>query len=313
MTFAQLLNVFADRSWVLATVTLPPLVAVLVCEHLVLTRRYGKRSALQRLLAFSPSVRTDLTAIAVLWAPIPGLLLLGQLLSLPGLLLFALSQANEAVHWPGILGGLVPNAAVVHFVVWLLLADLAYYLAHRSMHAVPSLWRYHQFHHSATEMNILTGNRVSLGERGFNRLTEVVIVVVVLGVERPEVAASVYLVRRFVELLQHSDLPWSFGIVAGPRFHRMHHSSHPADFDANYGNLLTVWDYAFGTVAARYRAVGPSAADTVRIGLEDRSAEAFENRWTRALVAGTWVEFDWQAWRRSAHGPRLTKTTPHES
>lgn len=299
MSLDAFLSVVADRSWILATVTLPPLIAVLVGEHIIMTRRYSRLSSLQRLASFSPSARTDLTSIALLWAPLPGLLLLGQLLSVPGLLLFALRRVNESLEWNGFLGRLLPDAPAIQLLVWVLLADLTYYLAHRAMHTVPALWRYHQFHHSATEMNIVTGNRVSLGERGFNRLAEVALLVVLLGVEQPGIAAVAYLVRRVIELLQHSDLPWSFGLVAGPRFHRMHHSSDPADFDANYGNLLTVWDFTFGTVAHRYLTLGPSSADAVRIGLVDRSAEARENRWHRALVAGTWIEFIWQLLPRS--------------
>ena len=64
----------------------------------------------------------------------------------------------------------MPSAGAGAFVVWLLVHDLSLYLAHLAMHKVPGLWALHRLHHAATEMNIVTGTRISLGEHGFNEL-----------------------------------------------------------------------------------------------------------------------------------------------
>ena len=100
-------------------------------------------------------------------------------------------------------------------------------------------------------------------------------------------------------MIQHSDLPWHFGplgiIFVGPRYHRMHHSHVPADYDTNFGNLLTIWDRMFGTTSARYKAEGPAIADTVPLGLSTGDENARYNRWWYALWHETIPHYLWES------------------
>ena len=72
------------------------------------------------------------------------------------------------------------------------------------------------------------------------------------------------------DMVQHSELPWHYGVldkvIASPRFHRLHHSTDPRDYNLHYANIFSFWDYVFGTVSARYRG-DTSVASDCEIGL----------------------------------------------
>jgi sterol desaturase/sphingolipid hydroxylase (fatty acid hydroxylase superfamily) len=153
----------------------------------------------------------------------------------------------------------------------------------------------HKLHHAATEFNIITGIRFSIAERLFYEVAVIFILSVVLGLPSPHTALTFMFIYRTVDLLQHSDLPWDYGwlgyVIASPRFHRMHHSSEAEDFDANYGNLFTFWDYLFGTVARRYRG-SPEAADTCKLGLADpEETRRINSAWYYAPLQATGVDY----------------------
>ena len=70
------------------------------------------------------------------------------------------------------------------------------------------------------------------------------------------------------QFAQHSDIDWSYGpigyLIVSPRFHARHHSSAAEDVKVNFGSLLNVWDYVFGTarnVTERTPAYGLTSAE----------------------------------------------------
>ena len=272
-----------------------PLVLVLVAEHFALTRVWNKESSLQRLfLRRSQSTKSDLAMWSlyyVLW-PYVGAVL--GLLVAPGIALFAVKWLAQTVQWHGLFDGVLRQHPFLSALVWLILIDLAAYLAHMMMHKIPFLWRFHRVHHAATEMNIITGARISLAEHFLYDLVIFMLVAAVVGLPAPEVAFVVLFIRRFVDLVQHSDLPISYGIfgylIASPRFHRMHHSAERSDRDSNYGNIFSVFDYAFGTVARRY-AQSPANADACPLGLETTSETREMNNWFVGLFSETVIHY----------------------
>lgn len=275
--------------WLLGSACL--LLAVLLLEHFLLTWLYRKPSSWMRLWSYSSSARTDLVfwlARLTLLGSFPALL---ALVTLPGLVAGALHLLKPHWQFSGLLGA--PAGLFWQVALWLVATDLAHYLAHLLLHRVPFLWRFHRLHHAAEEFTILTGARQSWAEIFFVRVVTVMLVTLLLGIPRPEVAFLVLLVFQVVEFLQHSDLPWDFGplgyLIASPRFHRMHHSRERADFDSNYSNLFAFWDYLFGTVAARYRA-DSRMADLVELGLGGSDFDPGLNHWRRALVNATFLE-----------------------
>jgi sterol desaturase/sphingolipid hydroxylase (fatty acid hydroxylase superfamily) len=69
--------------------------------------------------------------------------------------------------------------------------------------------------------------------------------------------APAYFLQIVFEALQHSDLRWRYGklypIFVSPIFHAIHHSPDRARHDSNYGKILSLWDYLFGTMSVGER------------------------------------------------------------
>ena len=163
------------------------------------------------------------------------------------------------------------------------------------MHKVPWFWHFHRLHHSATEFNVITGIRISIAETFFNDIVILILLSLIFGLPSPKIVLLVMFVYAIIDLLQHSDLPWDYGIVgyviASPRYHRMHHSTHAEDLDTNYGNIFSFWDYWFGTVADRYRH-SSTIADGCSLGLRDEiETEKINDGWYLAAFQATGVYY----------------------
>jgi sterol desaturase/sphingolipid hydroxylase (fatty acid hydroxylase superfamily) len=177
---------------------------------------------------------------------------------------------------PGLMSTVVLAAAA------LVLGDFMQYWTHRFMHASRFFWRFHAVHHAADEMTLLTGQRVTLTERAIEDFTRIsVLLVLGLGSDAggdsamgsgAEILIVIY-VLRFGDIIQHSNLGWTYGrlgnLLASPVNHRYHHSIEHTDYGTNYGNLLSVWDHLFGTYNPQMLLVNrsPSAA-LPEVGLE---------------------------------------------
>lgn len=295
------------------------LIAVYGAEHLLLTRRYGMTSSLQKLLRQSASARTDLP-FAILYDQ--GFRLLGNVPKIicgPGWLYLLSGWTLSHATWPGLVTPLLPSNALLVSLVMLVALDLPLYVTHRLLHAVPSLWRIHMLHHAATEMNIANGSRVALSEYFLGEAAILLFMFVLFGSVKPEIALGVIMVRGAVDMIQHSDLPWDYGVfgrvVASPSFHRLHHSIDQRDHNRNFANMFSVWDHIFGTASARY-VEDSSVAFSCPIGLDpigldpiglDRSVDGDSlNGGVKNLFHGTlpaWL------WARIAELPRLRRQT----
>ncbi len=154
----------------------------------------------------------------------------------------------------------------LRWLFYFVVIDFSDYWVHRAMHRFGPLWRLHSFHHAATEFNILTGNRIHFVEEAL-MVAGRAIVLAPLAISLPEFFALV-MVRRVVDQLQHSELPWSYGIVGrtlliSPLHHRLHHSRHPDDFRINFGNILVWWDFFFGSLRH------PDRSRPIELGTDD--------------------------------------------
>jgi hypothetical protein len=96
--------------------------------------------------------------------------------------------------------------------------------------------------------------------------------------------------RLFIKFITLPGLSL-LSLIVGLRFHQMHHSNHPADYDSNYGNLFTFWDALFQTGSKRYRHKGSEVADTVPLGRSTKPETAAFNRWHFALINETWIHY----------------------
>jgi sterol desaturase/sphingolipid hydroxylase (fatty acid hydroxylase superfamily) len=150
--------------------------------------------------------------------------------------------------------------------------ELAYWLDHYLSHNVPVLWEFHKVHHSAEVLSPLTNFRV----HPVDSLVFVNIVALCNGlttgvlhwifnagpVQLDFFNATVLIglaVTVFAQL-QHTHIWISLTGIAGrlilsPAHHQIHHSVDPTHHNRNLGNLLAIFDWAFGTlhVPARQR------------------------------------------------------------
>lgn len=164
-------------------------------------------------------------------------------------------------------GGSLGSVAVgAIWAVSLFLAyELAYWIDHYLSHNVPFLWEFHKVHHTAEVLSPLTNFRV----HPVDSLVFVNIVAICNGVTTGVLhwifnAGPVPLdflnytiliglsVTVFAQL-QHTHIWIALTGTAGrlilsPAHHQLHHSIDPAHFNKNLGNLVAVFDWAFGTL-----------------------------------------------------------------
>jgi sterol desaturase/sphingolipid hydroxylase (fatty acid hydroxylase superfamily) len=139
-----------------------------------------------------------------------------------------------------------------------LLLDLAIYLQHVMLHAVPLLWRLHRMHHTDLEFDLTTGVR-------FHPLEILLSLVIKLGVivalGAPAIAVLMFeVVLNVTSMFNHGNvrlprrldrvLRW---LTVTPDMHRVHHSWYPDETNSNFGFNLSWWDRAFGTYRAQPR------------------------------------------------------------
>ena len=156
------------------------------------------------------------------------------------------------------------QAGWLQFVQLLLLADLCFYLAHRLVHTVPWLWRFHAVHHSSEQMDWLATFRVHPVDQVLNS-TIIAVPAVTLGFSPAPLLAYAFLYRVH-SLLLHSNVHVGFGplerVFASPRYHHWHHADEPQAYDRNFGGQLVIWDRFFDTLyesddlPARYGVAG---------------------------------------------------------
>lgn len=157
--------------------------------------------------------------------------------------------------------GLSPWAlAFVIFVIF----DFSQYWSHRIFHR-SALWSLHAVHHSAEVLTPLTTYRqhplAGLITTAFHSVVLGVGMGLVVGTLAPDMGfaeiaganAVVVVLNATIVNLHHSQMHVSFGpiverILISPAQHQIHHSRDPRHFNCNYGIVLAVWDWMFGTL-----------------------------------------------------------------
>ncbi len=148
------------------------------------------------------------------------------------------------------------------FILSILVTDLIGYINHWIHHNIGLFWDLHEFHHSATEMNIMCRNRVLPIESiflDFLRLPFSVFLglIIIKGLATGStVILSIQIIHTALSLsadiFGHSSLkiiypkPISYFIMS-PACHWLHHSINPEHYNCNFGITYTFWDRIFGT------------------------------------------------------------------
>lgn len=149
------------------------------------------------------------------------------------------------------------------------LLDLAIYLQHVMVHAIPVLWRLHRMHHADLDYDLTTGARFHPIEIVLSMGIKLT-VVTLLGA--PPLAVLIFeVVLNATAMFNHGNIRIPAGIdrflrwmVVTPDMHRVHHSVVPEETNSNFGFNLPWWDRLFGT----YRDQPAAGHEEMTIGIE---------------------------------------------
>ncbi|MBW2232307.1 MAG: sterol desaturase family protein [Deltaproteobacteria bacterium] len=173
----------------------------------------------------------------------------------------------------------------------LVIVEFFQYWAHRWMHEVDFLWRFHATHHSAPRLYWLNAARFHVVDIALLNVG-LIIPLIALGADARVIA--LWLVVSTVHgLFQHSNmmircgpLNWIFSMA---ELHRWHHSRTIREANTNYGSNLILWDIVFGS-----RFLPKDRRPPADIGIANLSA--FPMTWWQQLIS----PFFWSAIKRKS-------------
>lgn len=139
---------------------------------------------------------------------------------------------------------------IISFFIILLISDFIGYWKHRLNHEIKCLWELHKFHHSATELNMITTHRLHPLNGAISNLI-FCLPVAIAGVQI-ESYVSFLIFNNLHQCIKHSNLPFNWGwlgkyVFVSPVAHKIHHSQSAEHLNKNYGTTFVVWDHIFGT------------------------------------------------------------------
>jgi sterol desaturase/sphingolipid hydroxylase (fatty acid hydroxylase superfamily) len=181
------------------------------------------------------------------------------------------------------------GSRVITALVVFMAGDLTLYWYHRLNHGRPVLWAFHALHHSAEEMSPVTAFR----HHPLYSITAGLLVAVTVGLAQGTAMALVTgtldmallaglnvfaaVLNLATNNLKHSHIwmrfpVWLEHILISPALHQVHHSIDPKHHDRNYGDVLALWDWMFGTLYI------PKTDEVIRFGLGDRNGTPLPQR-----------------------------------
>ncbi len=132
--------------------------------------------------------------------------------------------------------------------IFLIGSDLMMYWIHRAFHRLP-LWKYHAVHHSSEDLDWISAARfhpinIFLGSVASD-------VVLLLAGISPNVLVFLGPFTIAHSAFVHANLKWSLGLfrylIAGPVFHRWHHTAAERGGEKNFASTFPFLDLAFGS------------------------------------------------------------------
>jgi linoleoyl-CoA desaturase len=181
---------------------------------------------------------------------------------------FAWVLQHASLHW-------VSRWPVVLQWGFALLAwDLCFYWMHRLHHRWPLLWAVHSVHHEGEHFGLSLGVRNSW----FSSLSNFpfVLPLAVLGVPL-EVFVVVSSLHYGVQFYNHNALVgrsgWLDRWLVTPSNHRVHHGTHAAYIDKNFGGTFLLWDKLFGSYQAERDDI------PLQYGVVGRSVKSYNPLW----------------------------------
>jgi sterol desaturase/sphingolipid hydroxylase (fatty acid hydroxylase superfamily) len=140
---------------------------------------------------------------------------------------------------------------------WWVIGDFLTYWLHRLQHRWGFLWAFHSVHHTQERLNTFTAYRRHPIEK---LITDFVvffgIIQLLLGIATRQWLPLTVIMTGF-QVLQHAELDWRYGplerLFVSPAFHAVHHSTDAQYYTKNFGQMLSLWDFLFGTAVETTR------------------------------------------------------------
>jgi len=154
---------------------------------------------------------------------------------------------------------------LLSMIVLLMFSDFSVYWVHRLHHELRPLWPFHSVHHSAEVMTPITVYRKHPVYDLISRAAGGVLIGIgqglLLGLCGGQLSVTdvaginlgYFLFNMLGANLRHSHVWLSFGpvlehVFISPAQHQIHHSLKPEHHNRNYGEVLAIWDWMFGTL-----------------------------------------------------------------
>jgi sterol desaturase/sphingolipid hydroxylase (fatty acid hydroxylase superfamily) len=133
-------------------------------------------------------------------------------------------------------------------IVFLVASDFLLYWIHRGFHGA-KLWKYHAVHHSSEDLDWISAARfhpVNI----FLGAVAVDVALLLAGIS-PNVMVWIGPFITAHSAFVHANLNWTLGpfkyVIAGPVFHRWHHTLPDRGGNMNFAGTFPIWDLLFGT------------------------------------------------------------------
>lgn len=142
---------------------------------------------------------------------------------------------------------------VLQLAIFFIINDFVQWFTHVLLHRFSFLWRFHQVHHSVTEMGFAAHLRYHWMENLLYKPLKTIAIMILGGFE-PEQAFIVHFIAITIGHLNHANVRITWGpfkyIFNNSVMHLYHHAKELPDEKengVNFGISLSIWDYIFKT------------------------------------------------------------------
>jgi len=139
----------------------------------------------------------------------------------------------------------------LQFIIFFIVKDFVEWNIHRLLHNVSWLWEFHKLHHSIKELDWIGNFRFHWGEVIVYK-TLSYLPLVILGADT-NIIFIIAIIGTIMQDLNHANLPLDWGplkyVFNSPKMHVWHHDVElHGKGGQNFGIVLSIWDWIFGTV-----------------------------------------------------------------
>jgi len=165
------------------------------------------------------------------------------------------------------------------FLITFFIGDFFYYWYHRTQHAFAPLWDQHEVHHSDMGLNVTTGIRQHWSEFILQGFFIAVPSGLLFKMPPSPSTGILWAIFSSWSFFIHLNVRLPLGswawLIAGPQYHRIHHSVLPEHQNRNFAAYFPILDVLFGTYYA------PTRDEYPNVGLY--SGEKIDSVWMAAI------------------------------